>query len=337
MSRAIRKLSKNDRQNQIKRILSHTGQETALSISEIRERLEELGYKETRKNVERDVLDFTLAYPLQEVGNNPRRFYFDGDFKMNFELVFDEDQLQTIILALGSLKQMSPSVLKSLCGQVENTLVSKLPSALSKEFEHLKSISHSAPTALGEGSEIEEEVFHNVMVALRKGKVFECQYENPEAETVPKRKRRFAPLKLHFAGVPYIYVYDLDGGENIKILRLSRIHHAKLTDIDVKSERAEEINLDYVFGGYGRGDEEVIHYAITCLAPMAQRFRENRIHASQKIEVLSAGEFRITFSLHDSLEIPRLLAQYGEFITKIEPESAYEKVKLIWKAGLGAA
>jgi len=70
---------------------------------------------------------------------------------------------------------------------------------------------------------------------------------------------------------------------------------------------------------------------------MAQRFREHKIHPSQKIEVLKGGNFKITFTVHDSSEITRLLAQYGEFIKRVEPESEYEKVKAIWQQGLKAS
>ena len=324
------------RQNQIKRLLSQTSQESALSITEIAEKLNYEGYGINRKTVERDIDDISIAHQLSETASNPRRFYFDGDFKLDFELVFDENQLQTIVLALQSLKQMSPGVIKSLCVEVENTLVSKLPKALAKEFEHLKSISHAGATVLGEGGDIEAGVLQTVLLSLRKGKIFECYYSSPDEARSSKRKRSFAPLKLHFTGAPYLYVYD---GEDkvIKLLRISRISSIKMTNEMVDKKRVKEINLEHVFGGYGKGSEKVINYAVLCTKPMAHKFNEQKIHPSQRIELLKAGLFNITFCVHDSLEVTRLLAQYGEFIRKIEPEAEYEKVKEIWKKGLGAA
>lgn len=336
MSRYLEDKGKAQRQNQVKRLLSHTSEESALSITEIAEKLNSLGFNINRKTVERDIDDISRNYPLNEVATNPRRFYFDGEFKLDFELVFDENQLQTMILALQSLKQMSPRVLKSLCSEVETILVSKLPKALGKEFERLQSISNAAPTVLGEGADIDSGVLQTVLLSLRKGRVFECHYSSPDDVVPSNRKRTFAPLKLHFVGAPYLYVYDCDDSA-IKILRISRIHAAVMTDQPVDKKRAKEIKLDYVFGGYGKGTERVIDYAITCTKPMAQRFNEQKIHPTQKIEVLKDGSFRITFSVHDSLEVTRLLAQYGEFIKRIEPESEYEKVRGIWKQGLRAS
>ena len=324
------------RQNQIKRFLSQTSEESALSITEIADRLNNEGYDINRKTIERDIEDISLVHPLSETASNPRRFYFDGEFKLDFELTFDENQLQTIVLALESLKQMSPKVLKGLCSEVETTLVSKLPKALAKEFEHLKSISNTSPTILGEGGDIEPGVLETVLTCLRKGKVFECFYSSPDEARFSDRKRVFAPLKLHFVGAPYLYVYDCENNE-IKMLRISRIHKPVRTEVSVDKKRVKEIKLDHVFGGYGKGAEAVINYAIVCTKPMAMKFKEQKIHSSQRIEVLKDGLFEITFAVHDSDEVVRLLAQYGEFIREIRPEGAYGRVKEIWKKGLKAS
>jgi len=324
------------RQNQIKRILSQTSEKSALSITEIADRLNNEGFDINRKTVERDIEDISLDHPLSETASNPRRFYFDGEFKLDFELTFDENQLQTIVLALESLKQMSPKVLKGLCSEVETTLVSKLPKALAKEFEHLKSISNTSPTILGEGGDIDPGVLETILTCLRKGKVFECQYSSPDEARFSNRKRSFAPLKLHFVGAPYLYVYDCESSE-IKMLRISRIHKPVRTEVSVDKKRVKEIKLEHVFGGYGKGEEAVINYAIVCTKPMAMKFKEQKIHSSQRVEVLRDGLFEITFTVHDSDEVVRLLAQYGEYIKDVKPENAFEKVKAIWKKGLGAA
>jgi predicted DNA-binding transcriptional regulator YafY len=327
--------TKVQRQNQVKRYLSQTSEETALSITEIAERLSSDGLEVNRKTVERDIEEISLAHPLSELDSSPRRFYFDGEFKIDFELVFEENQLQTIVMALGLLKQLSPKVIKANCQSVENTLLSKLPKALAKEFEHLKSISSTSPTVLGEGSEVEPESFETVLYCLRKGFVFNCKYVSSNEEKNSDRIRSFAPLKLHLAGAPYLYVYDCDDNQ-IKILRISRIQGAKKTTQAVDKNRAKEIKLDHVFGAFGRGDEKVVEYEVTCTKPMAMRFKEHKIHPTQKIEVLSNGDFKITFSVHDSDEVVRLLSQYGEFIREISPDSSYERVKEIWKKGLQA-
>lgn len=336
MPKAPKDQGKVQRQNHLKRLLSHTSEESAFSITELAEALKGEGYKITRKTIERDIEDISIDYPLCETAANPRRFFFDGEFKIDFELLFDEGQLQTIVLALQTLKQVSPGVLKSLCTEVEGTLISKLPKALGKEFNHLKSLSYAGATVLGEGGDIEPGVLQTVLVALRKGFAFECQYLSSDDTGTAQRVRKFAPLKLHFAGAPYIYVYDCEDGV-IKLLRISRIHQIKKLELKVNRKRAEEINLEHVFGGYGKGTERVIHYEVTCSRPMALRFKDHKIHPSQKIEVLKGGQFLITFSVHDSLEVIRLLAQYGEFIKNVKPATEYEKIKEIWKKGLSAA
>jgi predicted DNA-binding transcriptional regulator YafY len=231
---------------------------------------------------------------------------------------------------------MSPKVLKGLCNDVEAILVSKLPLALAKEFNHLKSISNASATVLGESGDIEPGVLEIVLMCLRKGKVFECQYSSPDEKRFSNRKRSFASFKLHFVGAPYIDVYVYEDNE-IKILRISRIHKPVKTEISVDKKRVKEINLNYVFGGYGKGAEAVIDYTVTCTKPLALRFQEHKIHPTQKIEILGDGDFLITFSVHDSDEVVRLLIQYGEFIKGIKPSSCYDRVKAIWSKGLSAA
>lgn len=334
MPRIDREQGQVQRQNRIKRLLSLTSEETALSITEIAERLKNEGYSINRKTVERDIENISCTHPLSETDSIPRRFYFDGEFKLDFELVFDENQLQTIVLALETLKQMSPKVIKGMCQNVETTLVSKLPRALAKEFEHLKSISNSSPTVLGEGGDIDAGVLDTVLTCLRKGKVFECQYTSPDQARFSNRKRTFAPLKLHFVGAPYLYVYDCEDGQ-IKMLRISRISNAIKINQNVDKSRSREIKLDHVFGAFGRGDEKIINYTVKCTKPMAMKFKEQKIHPSQKIEILKDGHFQINFTVHDSDEVIRLLSQYGEFIKDINPSSAYERVREIWKKGLG--
>lgn len=338
MSKSLESKGKIQRQNRVKRLLSQRSEESALSVTELAEMLNAEGFSVNRKTVERDIDDVAMDedYPLSETASNPTRYFFNGDLPQNYELIFDEIQLQTIIVALQSLKQMSPGVLKGLCSEVESTLVSKLPKTLGQEFERLKGISNAAPTILGEAADIDPGVLQIVLMCLRKGKVFECNYTSPDDAVPLNRIRSFAPLKLHFVGTPYLYVYDCEN-DIIKMLRISRIHGAMMTNKNVNKSRAREIKLEYVFGGYGKGTEKVINYAITCTKPMATKFQEQRIHPSQKIELLKGGLFKITFSVHDSLEVIRMLAQYGEFIRNIAPEEEYEKVKAIWQQGLKAS
>jgi predicted DNA-binding transcriptional regulator YafY len=334
MPRSNHDQGKVQRQNQIKRLLSLTSEESALSITEITQKLTDEGYNINRKTVERDIEDISRDHPLSETASNPRRFFFDGEFKLNFELVFDENELQTIVLAIETLKQMSPKVLKGLCNNVETTLVSKLPRALGKEFEHLKTISNVSPTVLGEGGDVDANVFNTVLICLRKGKVFECQYSSPYEERFSERKRSFAPLKLHFVGAPYLYVYDCETGE-IKLLRISRIKKIIKTEVSVDKKRAKELKLDHVFGAFGRGDEKIVNYIIQCKKSMAMKLREQKIHPSQKIEPLKDDLFEVRFTVHESNEVVRLLSQFGGDIKDIKPAIYFEKVKQIWREGLG--
>lgn len=332
--------SKADRLNKIKSILSRLSSEHAMSITAIWEEVKRAGFAVNRKTIERDVgEDLSTSTPLAATGSNPERFYYPDDCSPDYELKFNDHQLQTIILALENLKNMSSSLIKGYCEDTENTLISKLPQKLSDEFEFLKSISSSGHTALGEAGDIDKDTYHKILNALRSGYVFECNYHSPYDPSKNTIIRHFAPLMLHFVGgAPYVFVYDEDDkNKTIKSLRINRIKLPQITSTKVNQKRRNEINLEHSIGGYGTGEQEVIDYVIYCSKPMAQRFDEYHIHPSQEVSQIKANQYRIKFKLADSIEVVRILSQYGEFIDKIEPASIYDQVKEIWKKGLKVA
>ncbi len=337
MPRKASDRSKNERLNKIKSMLSRLSEDEAMSITEIWERLKEAGFKINRKTVERDLMeDLTLETPLGSIGSSPQRFYYPEGCDPDYDLKFTDQQLQTIILALENLKSMSSNLIKNLCEETEETMISKLPSNLTAEFEFLKTISSTAHTAIGEAGDLDKKVYETVTQALRTGLVFECYYHSPYESSKKTVRRHFAPLMLHFVGgAPYLFVYDYDEENNpIKCLRINRIKEPRHTSLKVDQSKRSLINLKHSFGGYGTGNQKVIEYIVYCKRPMAQRFEDVHIHPSQEIMMIGPNQYRIKFKLADSKEVIQILSQYGGFIDKIEPESVYEQVKEIWKKGL---
>lgn len=332
--------SKTDRLNKIKSLLSRLSEENALSITEIWTEVKNAGFSVNRKTVERDILeDLSIYTPLTATGSNPEKYFYPEGNSPDYELLFKDDQLQTIILALANFKNMSPSLIKGYCEDVENTLLSKLPKSLATEFEYLKTISSSGHTSLGESADLDKDTYYVVTSALRSGFAFVCNYHSPYDSSRNNNLRHFAPLMLHFVGgAPYVFVYDQDDSKKtIKSLRINRIKNPKLTCDKVDQNRRKEINLEYSIGGYGTGDEKIVDYAIHCSEPMAKRFNEYQIHHSQEVIEIKKNHYCIKFKLSDSTEVVRILSQYGEFIEKIEPEFIYEQVKAIWRKGLKVA
>ncbi|MFZ4715538.1 MAG: helix-turn-helix transcriptional regulator [Bacteriovoracaceae bacterium] len=329
--------SKSDRLNKIKSIISKLSEEEAMSITELWEEVKSAGFDVNRKTIERDIgEDLTINTPLASTGTNPERYFYPEGLGPDYELKFNDHQLQTIILALQNLKNMSSKLIKGYCVDAEDTLISKLPQSLANEFEVLKSISSSGHTALGESGELEEETYTIVTSALRSGFSFECFYHSPYDPKKNNVKRNFGPLMLHFVGgAPYIFVYDEDDPKKmIKSLRINRIKEPRITTNKVDKKRRKEINLEHAIGGYGTGNHDIIEYVIYCSDELAKRFEEYKIHPSQKISKIKTNEYKIKFTLVNSTEVVRILSQYGDFIYRIEPDTVYRQVKEIWRKGL---
>lgn len=331
----MKTITKSARQALLRRWLCQATETSALSITDLHERLKNEGHESTRKTIERDVEDLSLSYPLSEVASNPKRFYFEAGFKLEYELSLTEPHLQTLILSLQAMHQFSSQGLKELCAETELSLLKHLPRPLAREFSRLKALGNASPTVLGEDAEGETPSLDVVLTCLRRGLGFRCTYQGSQSKD-PTRLRTFAPLKLHFAGGLYLFAYDVENGD-LRMLKVSRIRSATLTNEKVNFKRVLDIDLTNSFGGYGKGEEPVIAYAVYGTEALAKRFREQRIHPSQRIEVIGKNQFRITFRLHDSNEVPRFLSQFGDLIYKIEPESVYEQVKEIWSRGLEKA
>ena len=103
--------------NQLKRhqeihlILKNHNEESALSLSEIHEKLSE-EFKVTRKTVERDLDLMSSTHRILSTESYPHRFFAEEGFKVDYQFNFSDAELQTIILALQNLYQTSPDYLR---------------------------------------------------------------------------------------------------------------------------------------------------------------------------------------------------------------------------------
>ena len=88
MARMKNDKTKTDRLNRIKQILSNSSEESAFSITDIYNEVKG-DYKVDRKTIERDIEYLTINYPLQDTGSNPRKYFFEAGFSIDYELCFN--------------------------------------------------------------------------------------------------------------------------------------------------------------------------------------------------------------------------------------------------------
>src|SRR5690606_10583895 len=149
------------------------------------------GLDVSSRTVSRDLEIMSQSHKLQATETMPNRYYASGGYTPDYQLNFNEEELQTILLALDSLKSMTTGYMRDLCIQTEVTLLGKLPKDVMEDVNTLKSLVTINGSILGKAISKDKETFCTVMKALREGKVIECQYP-----TSDKKKRVFSPLLL---------------------------------------------------------------------------------------------------------------------------------------------
>ena len=220
------------RLQKIYNILRPLGEENAISLTELHKRLEDSGFNVTRKTVERDLPYVEQSYKLLETDTHPTKYYTDSTFSPDYQISFNEGQLQTILLALDSLKLTSPEAVSEVCRDVEVALNTRLPEAVASDLKAYKELHHISYGVNGRAKAKCNKSFSLALECLREGVAFQCIYLSPYKDIKHKAKiRNFSPIKLLISGgTYYLFVRDLDD-ENmmIKSLRMTRITKLKKT------------------------------------------------------------------------------------------------------------
>lgn len=323
-------LKKHERLARLQNLLRLITEETALSATEVCERLESQGHTVSRKTITRDLEELP---GLVATETTPRRFYISPDFKSDYQINFNEDELQIIVIALSELKQTAPKYFKQLAEQAERTLTEKLPKHLAREFAKLKGLSSAHPSLAGSATSHDTKAMETALKALRAEKVIECFNHSPYSPEKNKVKRLFGPLMLNMVGgVPYLLVHDPADEKNpVKNLRLSRLRSVVILEQKVdRSKLKYAKTMDLSFSGYGGTTEEIVEFEIVCRKNMGHYFMEREINHTQKL--IPQGEcFLLSFKSHPSLDLIRLLAGFGDEIISLKPATQLKRMKLIWQ------
>jgi predicted DNA-binding transcriptional regulator YafY len=327
----------NPRLDKIISILSKLNPETALSITEIYQQIKD-EFKCTRKTVERDIDKLSSSFKIKSTEGGTAKYYIDELDTTFYHLTFSTDQIHTIILALEHLRRMAPKFITETANGVEDVILSKIPKAQRDAFINRKKMTSVTTNILGSADKVDPNVYKTVIECIEKNVLFECYYKTPfRSEEETKHKRMFGPLKLNFSnGTPYVLCYDASI-KQIRSLKLTRIKEIKPTQLPCDQDMLKKIDLKYSMGGYGSGHEKIIDYKVIGDKIIANHFKEYVFNESQEVIELSPNCYQITFTLNDSHDVIRLLAQYGPNIESIEPKEVYEKVVTIWREGLKKA
>ncbi|GEM_PF-1294982 len=328
-------LQKSERHHLLYGILkSRTSEDNALTVTEIFEILSK-EVSVDRKTVGRDLEEMSGPYKLLETEEKPRRYYVSSDFSPDYDLSFNEDELQALILSLENLRHVAPIGIEKIISGVRSKILSKLPKTLAEDFARFqeKLVVTDSVTGMEKGDDAESSKL--ILEALRSEKAIEVKNFSPYKKERPQ-SRVIYPLLLNLTGgVFYLIASDPSDKLKIKRFRLSRLKDVKILSekIKIKSNTALK-SLDFSFGGYGTGDEPLVDYKIICSGQLSLFFRERVFNKTQKIKNLSENQIEVSFKSRSSDEIIRLLAGFGSDLHSVSPSIIQDQILSVWRSGL---
>lgn len=328
-------IQKSERHHRLYGILkSRTNEDNALTVTEIFEILSH-EVDVDRKTVQRDLEEMSGPYKLLETEEKPRRYFASADFTPDYDLSFNEEELQTLILSLENLRHVAPHYIENLIDSSRSKLLGKLPKMLAEDFARFREKLIVTDSVIGQGQGEDDEAVKFLLEALRSEKMVRLTNHSPYKKT-KTNPRIVYPLFLNLTGgVFYLIAADPEDKLKIKRFRLSRLSDVEVLDKKIfLNTKSIMKKLDFSFGGYGTGDEPLIEYKIICVPEMGTYFKERRFNKSQRTKDLPNGNTEVVFKSRSSNEIIRFLAGFGGQIISLEPKDSLVKIQEIWCSGI---
>jgi predicted DNA-binding transcriptional regulator YafY len=316
-------LNKAKRHQLIVQLLRGLTEESAMTVTEIFEELQNRGENIEARTVRRDFEELSSEYGLASTEGYPVRYYLSSDYHFKHQVQFSEPELQVLMIALNNLKHTSDLYFEKVASSLETLIMKNLPTSTVKALKEESKKYFFDFSLVGKPQSSAEKDFEAILLALRTNKCFSCKNISPyKKKTNQDRLRTFAPYRFVLtAGVPYLLVQDIEDHE-IKRLRLNRVQQVKILDLAVDPKI--KVNWDKYtteslggFGGEKQVNEEV---EIICDEIMAIYFQEKIIHSTQKLTQIEDNRYRLSFKVPLSSEFQRLIGSFLPHIYEIHNE-----------------
>lgn len=293
----------------------------------------------SRKTYERDLAELSNEYEISESTDSPARYSLLNPSNFKFKTSLNEREIQTIVIALELLKKSTPGPFTRMAKEVELSLSSALDANTAKEMNRLRDLHSVGNSMSGRGKLPHIGEIEILLVALRKARVFECNYSSPYQKDTKKSqaKRRFLPLSLEmFGGSPYLLIQDLDTPDRkIKRIKVFRVSNVKLLDEKHATPSREMLKKwKNAFAGYGGPEARHVDIEIIGNSGIQIFFDEQEIHPDQKLTQVSDDHWKLQVSMPISLPIVRLLAGLSPYIESISPSELRDEVVKSLNLGL---
>lgn len=292
-------------------LMALTSEEYPLTIKQIGDRLSARGLKPDRTTILR-VLRNPMFDRIDEI---PTKYFIGRAVRNKVSISFTPEEIQALALILKSQQESSTTYISGAASDI----LSKILKTFTHENENLLKNSldqfHFTSGIEGYPKSPDNEIFKNIMKALKQRNAFECSYHSPYKKS--RKKRHFLPLRMIYVSkAPYIFCKDLDDDmyKTLKIIRISDfnvITNKKTVEVDDK-----EID-QFIKTGFGAfiGDQGEARIIIDLKkgSNFETYLMENMIHKSQKI-TSAKSSLRLELFCPASGELERLLNGFRDDI-----------------------
>lgn len=333
MGKKLHDISHTVRLSHVLGILEKAGK-AGLSAKEITQRIFNRGISVSEKTIRRDIDELSRDYEITEVANRPVRYLYNGA-KIAAKLGLTQGEIQTLAIAIGSLRATSHDIFSESLSKFEANILSAIDSSMANLYDKTQK-EYLFLSSSGKASGGEDKDLDNALFALRRRKAIKAIYSSPyeKNDSSTKTFRKFEPLRLIVNdGIPYLDVWELDKNDKRR-LRITRLSKVEILDqsVDEAHMKKLEKRVEF-FGAYSTQETKPMNVKITGSEVLAHYFGEKIVHSSQVIKV-EDGKSQITLKIPASSEFTRLLVSLSPHIESISPKELKQSVITMLNQGL---
>ena len=296
-----------------------------ICTAEIHEHLIALGFKRTRRSIQRLMEDLCASFDIEcDDSSKPFGYRWKSNARgLGLPAVSDHESL-VLMLAKQHLDMLLPAsvmhAMKPLLDEARHRLdpyggKSGLRS-WPRKVAVVSQLQPLIPPKLASG------VFKTVTEALYSDQWLDIDYRNFDGES--RNNKRVQPLALVQQGVRLFLVCQFEGYDNLRHLALHRIRRARLSGLQFERP---DFNLDAHIqnGRFGFGCGERICLCLEVDAGVADLLSETPVSGDQSIRRIDEDTFELTATVVRSEQLRWWLLTYGSSIRVISPEKLLEE------------
>ncbi len=299
-----------------------------ITARDLKEKLDAEDFNISKRTVERDLLDLSLAFPLAlDDREKPYGWSWQKDAPA-FDLPgLGNNEALTMMMVEQHLSTLLPATTMDVLApyfKAARQHLTAIPKA-----QHVRSWLNKVRTVPPNqpliAPRIKPDVQHVVSEALLADRQLQIQYRR-RGDAKPVEYRIHPLALIQRGGLVYLYVRIFDY-EDTKTLAMHRIESAVLLDATSHYPAGFNIDDEVTKGRFGFGDGSMIHLKAKFSQERGEHLYETPLSKDQTIDELADGTLLVSATVADTAQIRWWLLALGDGVEVIEPIALRNEVR----------